>query len=161
MVRSGVRAVVALFVLAAASCVPSFRQPEVAVEGVRLGSIGLRGGLLLVNLRVTNPNSFGLSANGLRYDLALDRAPEPGDTTWIDFASGTYDRPFSVGARQTSTVEIPVEFTFAGLGSAGMSLIRSGTFEYRARGTVDVNTPIGARTVPFTKRGMMTLSGAR
>lgn len=161
MLRSTVRAVFVMVLLAAASCTPTFRQPEIAVDGVRLGSIGLQGGLLLVNVRVTNPNSFGLSANGLRYDLALDRAPAPNDTSWMDFASGTYDRPFSVGARQTSTVEIPVSFTFAGLGSAGMSLIRSGTFDYRARGTVDVNTPIGVRTVPFAKRGVMTLSGAR
>ena len=161
MRRYSVRAVVMLTVLAVSACGPVYRQPVVALEGVRLGSIGLRGGMLLVNVRVDNPNSFALSANSLRYDLALDRAGEPGDTSWVDFASGTYDRPFSVGAKQTSTVEIPVEFTFAGLGSAGLSLLRSGNFEYRARGTVDVNTPIGVRTVPFAKRGVMTLSGPR
>lgn len=161
MRRSMVRGILVAMVLAVGACGGVFRQPEIALEGVRLGSIGLRGGQLLVNLRVSNPNPFSLKSNGLRYNLQLDEAGAPGDTSWVDFASGTYDRQFSVGGGQTSTLEIPVEFTFSGLGGAGLSLIRSGTFEYRARGTVDVDTPIGLRTVPFSKRGVMSLSGAR
>lgn len=161
MRRSALQAALLLLVLAVASCGRVFRQPEVALEGVRLGSVGLTGGQLLVNLRVTNPNPFSLRAQMLRYTLQLDRAGESGDTSWVDFASGEYDRGFSVGGGQTSTVEIPVEFTYSGLGSAGLSLIRSGTFNYRARGTVDVDTPLGLRQVPFSRRGVMSLSGAR
>ena len=161
MRRSAFHGFFLLTVLALASCGRVFRQPEIALEGVRLGSIGLRGGQLLVNLRVSNPNPFALRANALRYTLQLDDAGEPGDTSWVDFASGTYDQEFRVGGGQTSTVEIPVEFSFSGLGGAGLSLIRSGTFGYRARGTVDVDTPLGLRQVPFNKRGVMSLSGAR
>ena len=42
------------------------------------------------------------------------------DTTWIDFATGTYDQAFSVGARDTALVQIPVDFNYSGLGAAAV-----------------------------------------
>jgi LEA14-like dessication related protein len=137
-----------------------YRQPEVTLENVQVGGLGLRGGTLLVNLEVVNPNRFALSANQLQYQLALRDPGQPGDTTWIPFAIGTYDQPFSVAARDTAQVQIPVEFTYAGLGSAAGSLLRSGTFTYRASGTVDVRTPLGGYEVPFQRRGTVSLLGS-
>lgn len=139
-----------------------FRQPQVTLESVHLGGLGLRGGTLLVDLQVDNPNRFALNADELRYDLAVrDAEAEPGDTTWLDFASGTYAEGFVVGAGETRTVKIPVEFSYSGLGGAASSILRSGTFTYRATGSVDVRTPFGSRAVPFTKRGMVTMTGGR
>lgn len=138
-----------------------FQQPQVDLESVQLGGLGLRGGTLLVNLSVVNPNRFALSAGQLHYDLALGDSDEAGDTAWIDFASGTHSEPVRVEAHDTAIVPIPVEFTYSGLGGAAASILRSGTFNYRARGTVEVNTPIGNRDVPFTKRGTVTLMGIR
>lgn len=150
-------------VLLLSGCASSIvRQPQVTLENVQIGGLGLRGGTLLVNLKVVNPNRFSLNANSLRYELALrDPGAESGDTTWLDFAEGTYDQSFQVAARDTAVVQIPVEFSYAGLGSAANSLMRSGTFTYRAAGTVDVRTPIGMQAVPFRKRGTVTLLGAR
>lgn len=161
--RSSVRAALLLLaVLVLSSCGSfGFRQPEVTLDGVQLGGLGLRGGTLLVNLRVVNPNRFALNAQQLRYDLFLGDSEEAGDTTWIDFASGTYTEPFSVAARDTATVQIPVEFTYSGLGGAASSILRSGSFDYRASGTVDVQTPLGTRTVPFRKKGTVAMMAAR
>ncbi|HET7321617.1 MAG TPA: LEA type 2 family protein [Longimicrobiaceae bacterium] len=154
--------VTATLLLAAACTSAIFRQPQVTLKSVQIGGLGLRGGTLLVNLKVVNPNSFSLGADALHYALAL-RDPDvaPGDTVWVDFANGSYDQPFSVGSHDSTTVQIPVEFTYAGLGSAGSSLLRSGTFAYRATGTVDVRTPIGGRSVPFSKLGTVTLLGTK
>lgn len=138
-----------------------FRQPEVTVDGVQVGGLGLRGGTLLVDLRVVNPNRFSLGANQLTYTLQLDQSDQPGDTTWVDFAQGIYDRPFEVDAGETSTVQIPVEFTYAGLGSAAGSILRAGTFNFRASGSVAVRTPLGTRDVPFRKQGTFTLAGVK
>jgi hypothetical protein len=66
-----------------------------------------------------------------------------------------------VGAGATETVQIPVEFSYAGLGGAASSILRNGTFHYRANGEVDVDTPIGTRAVPFNKRGTFTMAGVR
>lgn len=151
-----------LVVLASAACGGSvFRQPEVSLESVRLGGLGLSGGTILVDVEVINPNRFALNANQLRYQLALSDPDEGSDTTWIDFAEGTYDQPFSVPAGDTAVVQIPVEFSYSGLSSAGTSLLRSGTFTYRATGTVDLRTPLGGYEVPFRKRGTVTLLGSR
>ncbi|HET7275480.1 MAG TPA: LEA type 2 family protein [Longimicrobiaceae bacterium] len=149
-----------LTLLALSGCGTSvFQEPQVDLEGVQLGGIGLRGGTLLVNLRIVNPNGFALSANQLTYDLAVADPDVPGDTAWVEFASGTYDQAFSVGARDTSRVQIPIEFSYSGLGGAASSLLSAGTFDYRASGSVNVGTPLGSYDVPFRKRGIVTLMG--
>jgi LEA14-like dessication related protein len=138
-----------------------FKQPEVTLEGVQIGGLGLRGGTLLVQLEVVNPNRFSLNANQLNYELALRDPREPNDTTWVDFATGVYDVPFTVGAGDTARVQIPIEFSYSGIGSATNALLRSGTVTYRANGVVDVRTPLGSYGVPFARRGTVTLMGSR
>jgi LEA14-like dessication related protein len=139
-----------------------YTQPEVTLQGVQLGGLGLRGGTLLVNLKIVNPNRFALNASSLRYDLSIADSRRADDPTWVDFASGIFDQPFTVGARDSATVQIPIEFTYSGLGSASAAVLRTGTFDYSARGTVDVRTPIGPYTVPFQRRGTVSmLGGAR
>lgn len=159
-IRSGL--LLPLFALLLAGCGSSmFRQPQVTLENVTIGGLGLRGGTLLVDLQVVNPNRFALHANQLHYHLELRDPAEAGDTTWVDFARGVYDQPFSVGAGATSRVQIPIEFSYSGMGGAANSVLRSGTFTYRATGTVSARTPLGGHTVPFTRRGTVTLMGTR
>jgi LEA14-like dessication related protein len=153
-------ALIGLLLLSACSS-STVRQPEVTLDGVQLGGLGLRGGTLLVNMRVYNPNRFALNANELRYDLAISQDAVGSDTNWVDFASGTYDRSFSVAGRDTAHVQIPVEFSYSGFGSAASSILRSGTFTYRANGEVDVRTPLGTFAVPFNRRGTVTMAGVR
>lgn len=138
-----------------------FNQPEVTLQTVQVGGLGIRGGTLLVHVQVINPNRFALSADELTYQLSVSDPEQRNDTTWIDFATGTYDQEFSVGARDTAVVQIPVEFSYAALGAAAGSIARAGTFTYRATGTVDVRTPLGSRQVPFRKRGTVPLLGSQ
>jgi LEA14-like dessication related protein len=150
----------ALFLSAVGCASAVFQQPEVRLEGVQLAGLGLRGGTLVFNVEVSNPNRFTLSAEELTYELSIAETESPGDTLWVDLASGTYAEPFSVGGGETASVQVPVEFTYAGLGGAASSILRAGTFSYRATGTVDVRTPLGSREVPFRRGGMVTLLGA-
>lgn len=161
--RALTRGLPVLLLLLLAACGGStVRQPEVTLEGVQLGGLGLRGGTLLVNVKVYNPNRFALNANELRYDLSISQdAAGAQDADWVDFASGTYDRSFAVGGRDTAHVQIPVEFSYSGFGSAASSILRSGTFTYRANGEVDVRTPLGTFAVPFNRRGTVTMAGVR
>lgn len=138
-----------------------FTQPEVSLRTVQLAGLGLRGGTLLVDVQIRNPNRFSLSANSLDYELSIADAEAPGDTVWYDFASGRYDDDFTVAAGDSASVQIPVEFSYSGLGGAASSLLRAGTFNYRATGVVDVRTPLGTREVPFRRRGMISLLGER
>ena len=138
-----------------------YKKPEVTLQSVQLGGLGLQGGTLLVKLGIVNPNRFALNANELRYSLMIGDPDEESDTTWVDFASGVHEGGFSVPAGDTASVEVPVEFSYAGLGGAAGSLLRAGTFDYRARGSVDVRTPLGTYEVPFEKVGTVTLMNVR
>jgi LEA14-like dessication related protein len=146
-------------VLLIAGCGSMFREPKITLENVRVGGLGLQGGTLLVSLQVENPNSFNLSSEALKYQLSVRDPSALGDTVWVDFASGSFDEPFTVRGGETKAIEIPVEFNYAGLGGASSSILRNGTFTYRALGSVDVHTPIGTRSVPFQKRGTVTMLG--
>ena len=161
MLRSkSLRVVVSAAVLLLAACVSSmFHEPKITLQNVAIGGLGLQGGTLLVNLRVQNPNGFTLSSEALKYQLAV-RDPNSGtDTVWVDFANGSYDEPFTVRGGETKEVQIPVEFNYSGLGGASSSILRNGTFTYRATGSIDVRTPIGTRTVPFQKHGTVSMLG--
>ncbi|HET7234228.1 MAG TPA: LEA type 2 family protein [Longimicrobium sp.] len=147
-------AVVMAAAVALSACTGSVQRPEIELEGVTLGSVGLTGGTLIANVRVHNPNRFNLRANNLRYQLSLRRnAAAPGDSTWTRFADGVYPDTLNVRAGQTRTFPIPVSFSFSQLAGAGRSLMDYGRVDYRAQGTVDVRTPLGTREVPFHKTG--------
>lgn len=141
-------------------CGAAVREPDIELQGVELGSIGLRGGTLLANIRVDNPNRFSLRADDLRYELFL-RGSGAADTSWVEFAQGTYDEEITVGGGETAIIAVPVEFSLTDLGGAAMSVIRTGRFDYRVRGTVDVRTPLGRREIPFRKTGTYLATGIR
>lgn len=146
--------------LALSACSGAVTRPEIDLEGVSVGSLGISGGTLIANVRVHNPNRFSIRADDLNYRLFLrEPGEQPGDTTWIPFADGTYGDTLSVRGRETRTFRIPVEFSYAGLRGAAGNLLRTGRVQYRAEGTVDVKTPIGTREVPFRKTGSFTMSG--
>ena len=152
--------VLALLVLANACT--GFRKPTIELEGVELGSVGLSGGTLLVNVRVQNPNSMGFRAENLNYELFLrtprDSTDEQG---WERLTSGTYEEDIVIRARESRTVQIPVEFRLSDLGPVAQSVMRTGRFNYRVAGTVQVRAAGTTRTVPFRKTGSMSLLGGR
>jgi LEA14-like dessication related protein len=152
--------VLALLVLSQACT--GFRKPTIELEGIQLGSVGLSGGTLLVNVRVENPNALGFRAENLNYELFLrtprDSADEQG---WERLTSGTYEEDIVIGARETKTVQIPVEFRLSDLGPVASSVMRTGRFNYRVTGDVQVRAAGTTRTVPFRKTGSMSLLGGR
>lgn len=148
-----------LLALAASACVPRLRQPEVQLAGVRLGGIGLEGGLLYVRLSVINPNRFALRADGFSYDIDLSD-PDDADGGWVDLAEGTFREDLRVAGNDSTIVEIPVRFTYGGLGGVVRSLMSTGTFDYRVSGRVHVQEPLRT-AVPYRKRGTVSLAGAK
>jgi LEA14-like dessication related protein len=153
---AGMMRACALFAVAALSsgCM-RVHEPEVRLAGVRLAGIGLTGGTLQVRLQVVNPNRFALRSDGLTYDLALG---EPGSDTgeWIQFAQGTFPETLQVPARDSAIIDIPVEFSYRGVGGALRSLLDTGSFRYRISGVVHVTGPV-RRDLPYQRRGVVTL----
>lgn len=150
-------ALLALALTWAVACVPRVKEPEVRLAGVRVGGLGLQGGMLYVRLSVVNPNRFDLRAKGLTYDIELSD-PAASDGGWSKLAEGSFNEEVEVGARDSTVVEIPVEFRYRGVGGALRSILETGTFSYRVRGTVAVESPMRL-DIPYRQNGMVTLTG--
>lgn len=151
--------IAAVVLLAVIGACTGFRKPTIELEGVQLGSVGISGGTLLVNVRVENPNAIGFRAENLNYEMFLRSPSDP--NAWDRLTSGTYDEEIVIGARETRTVQIPVAFRLSDLGPAASSVMRTGRLDYRVAGTVQVRAAGTSRTVPFRKTGTAMLLGGR
>jgi LEA14-like dessication related protein len=130
----------------------AFQNPIVHLRNVGVRGIGLTGGTLDVQLSVYNPNHFRLDATRLTYNLNL-----AGDS--VKVASGTYDSHFTVTDDDSTIVTIPVDFTYAGIGAAGRSLLNTGAVNYHVLGDVTVGSAVGNFTVPYSSTGRFTTTG--
>jgi LEA14-like dessication related protein len=156
------RGVALSIALIASGCIPQFHQPEVRLEAVRLAGLGIRGGTLHAQLAVINPNSFALRSAAVSYRLEFAEPGASGGDSWIAFANGAVDRDLSVAARDSTIIDVPIDFTYSGVGSVIRSILERGTVEYRLSGDLSVTQPV-RRAVPFRRTGSVTIirSGER
>ncbi|HSK19761.1 MAG TPA: LEA type 2 family protein [Longimicrobiales bacterium] len=144
--------------LLAAACSSVVREPEVRIESVRVGGIGLRGGTLYAQVYVGNPNGFDLETRSISYDMQVEHPDSAG--RWVSFSQGTVEDPVRVRGNGSTIVEVPIQFRYDDLGGAVRSILDTGTFNYRVRGDVRLSQPIG-RTIPYSKTGIVSLAGVR
>jgi len=130
----------------------AFQSPIVHLRDVRVRGIGLNGGSLDVLLSVYNPNHYRLDATRLTYRVAL-----AGDS--VTLASGALDSRFTVQDNDSTTVTIPVSFSYAGVNAAGRSILNTGAVDYHVLGDVTVGSPVGSFTVPYSSTGRFTTTG--
>jgi|1186.fasta_scaffold108579_1 LEA14-like dessication related protein len=132
----------------------AFQQPIVNLKDVAVQGVGLTGGQLAVKLNVYNPNGYRLDATRLSYNVQV------GDSgSGVNLATGTLDSQFTVQSGDSTTVTIPVSFTYAGIGAAGRQLLNTGGVPYRVNGDVTVGTVVGNFTVPYSSTGRFTAFG--
>lgn len=147
-----------LAVLLLGACSSMMRQPEVRLESMRVGGIGLRGGTLYAQVYVGNPNGFDLETRSLTYDMQVEHPDSAG--RWVSFSQGTVEEPVRVRGNGSTVIEVPMQFRYDDLGGAVRSILDTGTFNYRVRGDVELSQPIG-RTIPYSKTGIVSLRGVR
>ena len=124
-----------------------FREPVVSYKDALITGLGVSGGSLEVVLSIYNPNSFRLDGTGLTYRIAVDSVP---------LGSGLLNDRFTVQEGDSTTVRLPVSFSYAGVGQAGRELFRTGGVTYTVSGEITVGTPIGSFTRPYSGRGRLT-----
>ena len=130
----------------------SFEEPVVTLKDVVITGLGATGGNLDVVLSVYNPNGYKLDAVGMTYQVEVE-SNKVGEGELAD--------RFVVQEGDSSTVRMPVRFTYAGLGSAGRSLITSGAVNYRVKGNLTVATPLGNYTRPYDRTGRYSSLGGK
>lgn len=148
-------------VLVLAGCAKNLvREPQVNLTNVRVGGIGLRGGQLLAEIEIKNPNSFSVETNSVSYDLKVSDRDSSGKENWVDFAKGTYEPNIKIRDGGTTKIEVPIEFTYANISGAIRSIMDRGTFNYRVEGTVALREPL-RREIPYKHTGNVSLQGVR
>jgi LEA14-like dessication related protein len=143
-------ALAATFALSACSKIAerAFTQPVISVRGVKLKSVGLTGGSIEVALSIVNPNPYPLPVQRAVYSFAL------ADSTQV--GSGTTSTAFTLPARDSALIDLPVDVSWQGLRAAARDASRDGTVDYRFTGSVTLDTPLGNPNVPFETVGRFT-----
>jgi LEA14-like dessication related protein len=149
-------ATAALVAFAVAGCASlgalgGFKEPVVSFKDLRVRGLGLTGGSLDAYLNVYNPNGFRLDATRLTYKVTVGNDAQLG--------TGVLDSRFAVQNNDSTTVRIPIDFTYAGIGAAARQMMQSGSVPYNVAGDVTVATPLGNFTVPYSGTGRFSAFG--
>ena len=149
-------AAAALAVFAIAGCASlgalgGFQEPIVSFKDLRVRGLGLTGGSLDAYLNVYNPNGFRLDATRLTYKVTVGNDAQVG--------TGVLDSRFTVQDKDSTTVRIPIDFTYSGIGAAARQMMQSGSVPYNVAGDVTVASPVGNFTVPYSGTGRFSAFG--
>jgi LEA14-like dessication related protein len=149
-IRVSRAAIAALLVLCACSRIAerAFARPTIVIRAVKLKSVGLTGGSIVVALAIANPNPYPLPVHRANYVFALKDSTEVG--------RGESAAPFTLPAHDSAVVELPVDVSWQGLRFAARDASRDGTVDYLFKGTVTLDTPLGNPNVPFELVGRFT-----
>lgn len=127
----------------------TLKEPDIRLDRVVIRDAGLRGGRLDLLVGIDNPNGFDL--RGTEMELGFDvEGSHVGDMR--------YDDDFSVDKGGRTTLRLPLQFEWAGVGSALRTALSSGEIRYEMKGQVSLQTPWGAHSVPFTRKGRAPLT---
>ena len=127
-----------------------FKEPIVSFKDLRVRGLGLSGGSLDAYLSIYNPNGFTLNATRLTYNVMVGQN---------QLGNGALSSAFAVQSGVSTTVRIPIDFTYAGIGGAAQQMMQSGAVPYTITGDVTVATPLGNFTRPYTGNGRFTAFG--
>lgn len=126
----------------------AFVEPTVDLREIQIAGIGLSGGTLTLVLDVYNPNPYAIRGVALATTVAISGTP---------FGEAEMARALDLPAEDSAEVEVPLSFTWEGVGAGARALLRSGSVPYTLDGTVRVQSPVGEHRVEVSKSGRVTL----
>ena len=120
--------------LSFADVLPIPQLPKISFSDVSLSDVSWSGAKMLVNLDVTNPNSFGVNLNSLAYNLqAQGKALGSGALSGIKLEEG-----------QTQNIAIPLDISLTNLGISLFRMLSGGDpVEVGLSGKADVAPDLG------------------
>ncbi|NJE79436.1 LEA type 2 family protein [Thermococcus sp. GR4] len=116
---------------------------EIMLSNVRVESIGLTGATLEVVFRIYNPNDVTATLDRIDYELY-------GNGEFLGY--GYVDRSVDIPAHSIRYVSSEFTLDYGGALKALWSALKSGDVEWRVKGTVHIDTPIGTLDIPFEER---------
>ena len=137
-------------VLTACSVVQNitFQRPELELQAIEITSVGFTGGSLNLLVDVFNPNAYDVTTMQIEAGIDLEET---------HFGDVMLERDIVLTAERHTLVEIPVTFTWAGVGAGARALLERGAVNYTMDSRLRVGTPLGDQTVGLRKSGVAPL----
>ncbi len=126
----------------------TFEKPTVRLQAINVLGLDLLGGQLSLVLDVYNPNGYDLRGQGLEAKLALEETP---------FGDAQLERGFTLTAKDQTVLEVPMNFTWEGVGAGARALLTRGEIAYDLTTLIRADTPVGERPVRVHLDGTVTL----
>ncbi len=148
----GLAAILTPLIVHTASCAlgqrTRFQEPEVQLATVQVTGIGFTGGSLNIQLEVTNPNGYEIRTTRVAARLDLEET---------HFGEAVLDRHIVLPAESRTLVDVPVRFTWEGVGAGARALLGRGTVNYLLASQITLDTPLGDRTLQLENGGVVPL----
>lgn len=123
----------------------TFITPDVHLHHLALRSVGLDGGTLDVVLAFDNPNKLSLQGTHVEAGIDIDGN---------HFGDVALSNPFTLAARDTTLITMPLDFRWSDLAVAARSVLNDGAVKYAITGRFGVITPMCSQCeVPFSGQG--------
>jgi len=126
----------------------AFVEPTVGLREIQIAGIGISGGTLNLVLDVYNPNRYAIRGVALATSVAIDGTP---------FGRAEMAQPLDIPARDSALVEVPIRFTWEGVGAGARALLQTGSVPYTLDGAVRVQSPVGEHEVDVANSGRVSL----
>jgi LEA14-like dessication related protein len=105
---------------------PMIKLPKVQLSNIKLKNINLSKANLVLNLKVHNPNAFGLLMNALSYGL---------DVNGKNLVNGSQEKQLTINKNTNQTISVPVSLNILNIGSSVIKLLsNSGKLNYHLKG---------------------------
>lgn len=122
--------------------------PKVSLANVRFLQGGAFEQQLLLELRVSNPNNFDISLEGLSFSLEVNDA---------HFADGLSNEDVTLPRLGDTRVPVTATTTLVDLVRQALLLGETGEISFRLDGHAFVTNGLGSRRVPFGSEGNLKL----
>lgn len=127
----------------------NFIRPDVRLHHLELQNVGLSGGTLGLVLAFDNPNKLSLQGTRLQAGINIEGH---------HFGEVSLSDGFSLAAKDTTLLTVPLNFRWEGMAVAARSVLESGAVNYSITGRFAVITPMCAECdIPFSGEGSVPL----
>jgi LEA14-like dessication related protein len=126
----------------------TFEEPTVDLVAVQITGLGLTGGSFDLLVDVYNPNAYEIRT--LRVESGLDLEE-------THFGDAYLEEAVVLPPTSHVEVEIPVSFTYRGVGAAARGLLMRGAVNYALETRLLADTPLGERSLSFRNRGQVPI----
>ncbi|MCI0513323.1 LEA type 2 family protein [candidate division KSB1 bacterium] len=127
---------------------PAVKLPNISLAGVKVQSLSLTGVKLDLDLKIDNPNIFGLSLNNLNYNIAL---------AGKSLINGVSNQLTNITEKGSTSLHFPINLDFLAIGNLLTTALQKGEIDYVLTGGAGLKTQFGETQLPIDKTGKTKL----